>query len=227
MLENRIFKYALVTSFLVHAFAFLVFWMTEIEYQKTLKPILTEVVYQPKITPALPEEEPRKHIKSLRNESKIPLPKILTPKESSSAGQVDKPERNPVKLDLPEKSGSRLKDIGQKRQIKIPMLDSDKMMGPRYMTYHEQVRSKIRNRAYFYVDDPRFEAGEVYLTFVLGADGSLKQVKVIPEKTRANDYLGSVGLRSIKESAPFPPFPGDLNYPELTFNVVISFEVGD
>ncbi|HSV43001.1 MAG TPA: hypothetical protein VLJ10_00460 [Candidatus Bathyarchaeia archaeon] len=227
MLENRIFKYALITSFLVHTFIFLVFWMTEIEYQRTLKPMLAEVVYQAQVKPPLPDEEVQKHIKGLQSQNKIPLPKILTPKEPSSAGKVDKPERNPVKLDLPEKSTSRLKDIGQKRQIKIPMLDSDKMMGPRYMTYHEQVRSKIRNRAYFYVDDPRFAAGEVYLTFVLGSDGSLRDVKLVQEKTRANSYLGSVGLRSIKESSPFPPFPGDLNYPELTFNVVISFEVGD
>jgi len=34
-------------------------------------------------------------------------------------------------------------------------------------------------------------------------------------------------LRSIKDANPFPPFPKDLNYPELTFNVVISFEVNE
>jgi hypothetical protein len=33
-----------------------------------------------------------------------------------------------------------------------------------------------------------------------------------------------VGVKSVQEAGPFPPFPQDLNYPELTFNVSISFQ---
>ena len=57
--------------------------------------------------------------------------------------------------------------------------------------------------------------------------GELQRVKVIENETKANDFLRAVGIRSIKESGPFPPFPKELRYPELTFNVVISFELGD
>ena len=38
------------------------------------------------------------------------------------------------------------------------------------------------------------------------------------------DYLRSVALKSIKESNPFPPFPIGFNYPEFTFNLMISFQ---
>jgi len=106
-------------------------------------------------------------------------------------------------------------------------LKSEKITNPKYINYHEVIRSKIKNRAYFYVNDPQFESGEVYLTFVLNSDGHLSRIKIIDEKTRANSYLRSVGLRSIKESSPFPTFPSDLAYPELSFNVIISFEVGE
>ena len=120
-----------------------------------------------------------------------------------------------------------MKEFQGKRQVKIPVLNSDKgmEMGARYMSYHEQIRDKIRNRANFYVNDSNFASGEVYLTFIVSSDGDLMQVKVIHEKTRANAYVRSVGLRSIKEAAPFPRFSRDLDYPELTFNVLISFEV--
>ena len=50
-----------------------------------------------------------------------------------------------------------------------------------------------------------------------------KQVKEEHFHLRKN--MKNVGLRSIQESSPFSPFPKDLSYPELTFNVVISFEV--
>ncbi len=225
--ENRIFKYALITSICVHSFLVLMLWITNIQYYKDDKKKVVEITYQSKAVQEKILLKKKEHIKSVKPKRQIPMPKMLTKRNNISPNTVEKNEKTPAKLKLPQKTLSRMHKTGEKRQIKIPMLDSDKMMGSRYMSYHEQVRDKIRNRAYFYVDDPQFEAGEVYLTFVLGSNGELKQVKIIHDKTRANNYLRSVGLRSIKESAPFPPFPKDLDYPELTFNVVISFEMAE
>ena len=67
------------------------------------------------------------------------------------------------------------------------------------------------------------DTGEVYLTFALSSDGALKQIKLIEGRTNATDYLRDIGLNSIQEASPFPPFPSDLSYPELTFNIAISF----
>lgn len=225
--ENKIFKYALITSICIHLFLIIVVWITNIQYYKDEKNKIVEVVYQQQIVREKIRPEKKDHIKSFKKEKKILLPEMLTRRNPAAPKPIRHAEKVPAKLKLPEKSISRMNKFGKKRQIKIPMLDSDKIMGSQYMTYHEQVRDKIRNRAYFYVDDPEFEVGEVYLTFVLGSNGELKQVKIIHDKTQANNYLRSVGLRSIKESAPYPSFPNDLRYPELTFNVVISFEMGD
>jgi hypothetical protein len=74
------------------------------------------------------------------------------------------------------------------------------------------------------VNHPDFQAGEVYVTFVLESSGILKKVKIIEEKTAANSYLRNVALRSIMESNPFPPFPKGFDYPEFTFNLLITFQ---
>lgn len=119
---------------------------------------------------------------------------------------------------------AKLRTFDMGRKVTVPLLKSEKMTNPKYLNYNDRVRQKIKGRAYQYVDSASFEPGEVYMTFVIGSDGFLKQAQIIDEKTSANMFTKSIGLRSIQESSPFPPFPKDLNYPELTFNVVISFQ---
>jgi len=227
MRENRIFYYALASSAMVHFFLFAVVWLTDIQYHKEIQEHATEIAYITDIQTQPPEKDILPPIKSVTEKKKAALPQALTKAPDQKPQPIRPSDKQPVRLDLPEKIPPVFKDVHEKRQIKIPMLDSGSVMGPHYVTYHEQVRDKIRQRAYFYIDDPDFQSGEVYLTFVLGSDGRLKAVRVIAEKTRANPYLIKIGLRSIKEAAPFPAFPGGLNYPELTFNVVISFEAGN
>ncbi|MBF0521544.1 MAG: hypothetical protein HQL24_00650 [Candidatus Omnitrophica bacterium] len=120
---------------------------------------------------------------------------------------------------------SKLPILKSEKKIDVPFLKSEKITNVKYISYNENIRQKIRQEAYKYADHPDFQSGEVYLTFILTADGMLKDVKIIEDKTRANPYLRNVGLKSVREANPFPAFPRDLNYPELTFNVVISFEV--
>lgn len=126
-----------------------------------------------------------------------------------------------------DKQLAKISESAEKRVISVPVLTAQKITNPKYIGYNDRLRDKIRNRAYFYIDDPKFQAGEVYLTFVLSADGTLKDLKVSEERSRANEYLREVGLRSVRESGPFPPFPDELKYPELSFNVIISFEVSN
>jgi outer membrane biosynthesis protein TonB len=225
-MENRIFKYAIFVSLAVHSFVLTVLWLTGIQFDKNDQQKVMEIVYQATVVEEKKAPVKTLQLKRLTEEKKPDIPRPFSPQDAVKMQPVPAPEKAPARLDLPNKSAGHLHEPGGKRMVRVPMLDSDKMMGSRYVTYHEQVREKIRNRAYFYVDDPRFETGEVYLTFILGSDGVLREVKIIEDRTGANNYLRNVGLRSIRESSPFPPFPRDLNYPELTYNVVISFEMG-
>jgi TonB family protein len=113
--------------------------------------------------------------------------------------------------------------IAIKKKITLPAVDLDKIDNPSYLNYYQIVREKIKRAAY--QNYMRTETGEVYLTFTISNPGYLGQVRIIEEKSSGSSYLNSVALKSIKDASPFPTFPKELDYPELSFNVVISFEI--
>lgn len=222
--ERRVFDLFLVTSFLIHLLIAAVLMVANVRLHKEeIKGL--EVVYH---SASKPKEEAKKTVQpvqSLKTEKKRPLPEVLAKKTAADSPVLKPFDQSLQKTALPTEKPSPAVALDGKRHVTVPLLDSEKISNPRYLNYHDRIRSKIRDRAYFYIDDPRFQNGEVYLTFVVLADGSLKAVQIINEKTKANEYLRTVGLRSINESSPFPPFPADLKYPELSFNIVISFKV--
>jgi outer membrane biosynthesis protein TonB len=220
--QDSIFMLALAASLLIHAITLSFFAMSQAHARpKPFKKL--EVVYQ-----AVPvqKEMPRRaqEVRPLQEQKEEATPDILTKKDAGPQSFMKDLMKAPSQYKIAGKQPTKL-NMDVKRQVAVPLLESEKIMNPRYLNYNERIREKIRNRAYFYVETPDFKVGEVYLTFVLLSDGSLKEVKIIDEKSHADDYLRNIGLRSIKESAPFPAFPSDLKYPELTFNVIISFEV--
>jgi TonB family protein len=110
-----------------------------------------------------------------------------------------------------------------KKRISLPAIEMAKIDNPSYISYYQIVREKIRRSAYQnYVHS---ETGEVYISFIISNDGYILGVHLVEEKTSANDYLKNVALRSVKEASPFPNFPKELDYPQLSFNIIISFEI--
>lgn len=113
--------------------------------------------------------------------------------------------------------------IAVKKKITLPPVEMDKINNPSYISYYQLVREKIRRAAY--QNYSRAETGEVYLSFIISSGGSLKQVQLRQDKSSPDAYLRDIAQRSIKEASPFPSFPKELDYPQLSFNVVISFEI--
>ncbi len=113
--------------------------------------------------------------------------------------------------------------IVTKRKITLPPVDMDKINNASYISYYQIVREKIRRAAY--QNFTRTETGEIYMTFIISSEGSLKESRLVEEKSSFSPYLRQTALNSIKEASPFPAFPKELDYPQLTFNVAISFEV--
>jgi outer membrane biosynthesis protein TonB len=110
-----------------------------------------------------------------------------------------------------------------KKKVTLPKLELNiKIRNPSYNGYYELIREKIRHAAY--QNYSQTETGEVYIAFVVGKDGNLKEVRYIEDKSTPSYFLKDISLRSIKEAGPFPPFPDDLDYPQLSFNVIISFQ---
>lgn len=113
--------------------------------------------------------------------------------------------------------------IAIKKKITLPPVDLDKINNPSYINYYQLVREKIRRAAYY--NYTRTEIGEVYISFIISSDGYLKEVRLVEDKSSASQYLREIALRSVKDASPFPNFPKELDYAQLSFNVIISFEI--
>lgn len=228
LFENRIIYYALLGSCAIHLgfLGFSVFILLP-SVKPRIKPM--EILYHAKPIEKTEKKTARiesvSALKETRKAASIETKNLLEKPLSGSSLMKDKASLA-KRIDIPDKQPVTMSNLVEKRSISVPVIASQKITNPMYVGYNDRIRDKIRNRAYFYIDDPQFQAGEVYLTFIVTSDGNLKDLQIIGERSRANDYLRAVGLRSVKESSPFPPFPSDLKYPELSFNILISFEVG-
>ena len=221
--DDRIFILALAVSIGLHVITVGVLFFTQTRLPSKAFQKL-EVVYQ-----ARPVADPEhfrqvQEIRNIEEKKTKAIPQILTKKESGPQFMQELIKKTPSQFKLNNKQAVKLNSLDTKRHVSISVLETDKIMNPRYLNYQDRLRERIRDRAHSYVDNPDFEVGDVYVTFVLVADGSVKEVKIIEEKTKANDYLRNISLRSIKESE-FPPFPKDFKFPELSFSIQISFEI--
>ncbi len=117
---------------------------------------------------------------------------------------------------------SRTDIISVKKKITLPPVDIEKIKNPEYIQYYQLVREKIRRAAYH--NYSLTDQGSIFMSFVISHNGSIQDVRFIPERSTGNEYLKGVALKSIYDAAPFPDFPRRLDYQQLSFNVVISFE---
>ncbi len=129
------------------------------------------------------------------------------------------------KVSLDKKLTPKIKTLDLDRKMSVDLFRSEKITNPNYVSYSETTLQRIRRKAFENIDPDVLEEGQVYITFVLNSSGGLQKVQIIEEKTKASEYLRQVGIRSVKESAPFTNFPKGLSYPELTFSIGISFKV--
>jgi TonB family protein len=113
--------------------------------------------------------------------------------------------------------------VAIKKKITLPPIEMAKIDNPSYISYYQIVREKIRRSAY--QNYTHNETGEVYLSFIISSDGLIRNARLVQEKSGANDYLKGIALKSVNDASPFPNFPKELDYPQLTFNIIISFEI--
>ena len=221
---NAIFKWSLLFSFLLHAGILARLSYSNTHY--TNKPIKqTELIYR---SATFLSKQPESQIKPLNKMKRGKLGKrvkVLVKEKFDGSPLLKDMAEIPSKLSFHKKSQMEIKRSHLKPKISVATVRSEKMNNPHYMGYNEVIRNKIKE--YVYLNYSRSDTGELYITFALSSDGRLKQIKIIEDRTSASQYLKNVGLKSIQEASPFPPFPENLSYPELTFNIAISFKIRD
>ena len=219
-MENNIFKISLILSLVAHIAFFAKLSYSNIHYlNKPIKKV--EVVYQQMKTPFDQTEIQAEEIDELE---KKPAKRIKVLKEEKAPGSsiIKDLSKLVESFKMPQKQHPDVVKDHVKRRVTVPPLKSENMASPMYLNYYQVVRSKIERYAQEKYN--KFDVGEVYLTFIISADGRLRDLKLIEDRTSASSYIKKISVQSIQEADPFPPFPQDLKYPELSFNVVIYFE---
>ena len=113
--------------------------------------------------------------------------------------------------------------IAIKKKITLPPIEMNKINNPTYIGYYQIVREKIKRAAYQNYTGK--EVGEITLSFIISSDGFLKDLLLTQERSSPSEYLREIALRSVKDASPFPNFPKELDYPKLSFNLTITFEI--
>ncbi|MCX5681718.1 MAG: hypothetical protein NT079_05550, partial [Candidatus Omnitrophica bacterium] len=222
-MDNKVFRYALIASLLIHIVILWNLAYLNIHFMtKTMKPI--RVAYSPPKLQKKIDSAP-----SFQKSMKVDLAQEVkaAKAEQKNIASFTK-DISKIKDDFirQEQKPKVLEQKKRKRRVTVPPIKTLQIKNPLYLSYYQIVRNRIKERAYAnYMDSGKFDSGEVYLAFILDASGSLKKINIIEDRTRANQHLRQISTHSVEESGPFPSFPKELNYPELSFNVVISFEV--
>lgn len=228
MLEYRQFQLALVISVMIHSLVFFAgtnWHLFSIHSQtKEVKVTYVKTVKHTKLYPKLQHRIKREALVNIPERiaavKKIPTPfrdntEIAKGSEASLASEISLRKPNLAALNV----------MPMKRTITLPPIDMDKINNPSYVSYYQIVREKIKRAAYVYQNNLHSEIGEVYISFIISNDGRLQQVRTIEEKSSPILYLRDIALKSVKEASPFPDFPKDLDYPSLSFNIIISFQI--
>lgn len=221
-MEERIFYIAVILSLLFHV-ALLTRITGQVNVLEQMKKKNPEMVYAA-VRPAPVKNDKVSEISVQQTASAVRV-EIPASTQQEMSREIPLFRKTGPEVDtyrMYERQPEKLKGSRVTKEVVIPVLKSEKIDTPTYVSYYQIVRDRIRERAY--VNYVKLSIGEVYITFVIRSDGSLDQMQIIESRTIANDFLRQVGERSVREAAPFPPFPAELNYPELTFNIAISFQ---
>lgn len=231
MFSGKLFQITFTVSLAVHAVIFFQNPNLDLLGKISNKPEKIEISYVKIKEAQQPKLKPLPKLASPRKEGFVKLPAKVTfsQKTPPPFGSIEnvfiKGENAPLQETVINKPVFIRQDaVAVKRKITLPPLDSaNKINNQVYIGYYQMVREKIRRAAY--QNYARTETGEVYLSFVISQDGSLKETRLAEEKSSPVPYLRETALRSIKDASPFPTFPKELDYPQLSFNIVISFEI--
>lgn len=147
----------------------------------------------------------------------------LQPKPAAKQEQVKKEE--PRVETIGDRGGAVIDGKGKKFEAVVDE-EKDNSRKATYIGYYRSVREKIRYYAdRNYLKEGSAAQGEVFISFTVASSGELLHIMVIDKRSAEDPLLRDIAINSIRDAAPFPGFPQGMNQYQITFNVVISFEL--
>jgi len=201
---DRTFSFAFGISILIHSAIFLpISGLALTRHESVLnKPIVVDYV---KVETR--KEPPKKMRAAVQAETpKLELSKEIEMKEKKAAAEALK-NREAAKREVRELARAQ----AQVRSTKD------------YINYYQLIREKIRERLKSHYRNYHGE-GDVVLIFMLDSSGSVAAVDAETALSTKDANLVRVAITSVKEASPFPPFPRELAYPKVAFDLTVSFK---
>jgi hypothetical protein len=226
-MSNRLLYFCLFLSLVAHFFLLNPFSIPKEKYLQ--KSSSLEVTYQEIKTKEIKKKSIEfKDLKILKKKEKIkPRIKILSRHKSQildigdSIKDISKLSK-PFSFEKKRLTGLHpVMDISKK--ISIPVIEIEKGASSMYLEYKEKLSLQIQRFLETLMGSQNSGKGRVCLSFIMSADGILKQIRIVEDETQADQFLRSVALRGVKSSSPFPPYSTDENLSEITFTITIFF----
>lgn len=218
MLENRIFQVSLLVSVLIHSVFFLgIPRMPFFPSRRSLESL--------KITYYRIKELPKK--KTIPRKGAEPIARKLPEIKKEEILKPPRPaKKRTKKTEAKRRHVSAVEKAKEKKFETVIKEEQDDARKATYISYYRAVREKIRQYAdRNYPRRRRLGAGEVFLSFVVASSGELLQVRVIDKGSTNDALLRNIAINSIRDASPFPSFPKGMGQYQITFNIIISFEL--
>ncbi|MCX5687166.1 MAG: hypothetical protein NTV71_00730 [Candidatus Omnitrophica bacterium] len=242
MYENKSFQLAVLVSVLLHFTVFLSapyvgvlpkkqpFEPIKVAYLKVKEKELSEKLVSKKLDsphyqvlpPIAPEALPEVRKEDIAN----PFPVFESQSQTVPKQEQAKKEEPTVETIGPGSSGRAI--IGGKGDKFETVVNNEKDNGRKatYISYYRSVREKIRYYAdKNYIKEGSASQGEIFLSFVVTSGGELLHIMIIDARSAEDLLLRNLAINSIRDASPFSAFPQGMNHDQITFNVVISFEL--
>ncbi len=99
---------------------------------------------------------------------------------------------------------------------------------PVLMSYFAAIRQQIQRSAnsQAWLGEADGE-GLIYVSFLLASSGSIRDVATVPNRSVPSQQLRELGMRIVRQAAPFPPFPPSFQEAAKTIVVPLEFRLGD
>ncbi len=211
---DKAFEIAILVSLIAHTAIFIRLPSLNFRQKKPVskKPELTYVKTQtnPSRLSNYDQRRSQKEVNEALNKKILPKMGKQQALKKVRKASVDKPKL------------SRPPIIAVRKKITLPTLTDKKITNAVYVAYYAELTDRIRVAAY--KNYTILIHGEVTLTFVVLRNGQLKSVHINEAKSTANRYLKDIAKNTLRDAAPFPPLPPELDAPELSFTLTISFE---
>lgn len=218
MTYSNFFYKALFISLTVHTVLVCGNYLMKLPDVNKAKMKKVEISYRP---PSPKTLDIKQH--AIKPAHKLDLQNSTMTSSDTIAVKMSKKEQSLKGLSMYERKPSQLRSQ-QANQVSVKPIKSEKVNSPVYTSYQDRIRESIKERVY--ANYSKLDRGNVYLTFIIASDGSLKAYQIIDEKTHATQNLRFVSTKSLKE-ARFPPFLKGMTLPEYTFNIEIEYQVSE